>query len=95
MHIGQTVIAAGVAEGQLFVVETHLMQYCSVQVVDVNLVADRVPAEFVPPFVVQGRHTWCRRIPVRPAAPKGRRSSPAQPPMCPGRLLTGDPEDQA
>ena len=47
MHIGQAIIPAAVAVGQAFVIKAYLMQDRGVQVVDVDLVLDRVPAVFV------------------------------------------------
>ena len=46
-HVGQAVVAAGVAVGQPLVVEAQQVQDRRVQVVDVDLVLDRVPAELV------------------------------------------------
>ena len=36
MHVGQAVVAAGVAIGEAFVVEAHQVQDCGVEVVDVD-----------------------------------------------------------
>ena len=47
MNIGQAEIAAGVAVGESLVVEAEQVQDRGVQVVDVDLVLDRVEAEFV------------------------------------------------
>ena len=47
MDVGEAVIAAAVAVGQAFVIEAHLVQDRGVQVVDVDLVLDRVPAVVV------------------------------------------------
>ena len=47
MHVGQTKIAAGVAVGQLLVIEAQQVQDRRVQVVDVNAALDRVPAKLV------------------------------------------------
>ena len=47
MHVGQAEVAAGVAVGELFVVEAQQVQDRGVQVVDVDLVLDRLEAELV------------------------------------------------
>ena len=47
VNVGEPVVAAGVAERQLLVVESHQVEDRRVQVVDVDLVLDRVPAELV------------------------------------------------
>src|SRR5262245_48893696 len=47
VHVSQAVIAATIAVGQLFVVDAHEMKYGSVQVVDMHLFFDRIPAEVV------------------------------------------------
>ena len=47
VNVGQAVVAAAVAVGQLLVVEAHQVQDRRVQVVDVDLVLDGVPAELV------------------------------------------------
>ena len=47
MHIGQTVIAAAVAVGKAFVVQSQKVQHRRVQVMDVDAVFDGVPAEFI------------------------------------------------
>ena len=47
MHVGQPVVAAAEAVGELFVVEAQEVQDGGVEVVDVDLVLQRVPAEFV------------------------------------------------
>ncbi len=45
--IGQAVVAAAVAVGQLFVVDAHQVQDGGVEIVDVDFVFHGVPAEFV------------------------------------------------
>ena len=40
MHIGQAVIPTGMAKGQLFVVQSELVQDRGVEIVDVDLVLD-------------------------------------------------------
>ena len=60
VHVGQAEVAAGVAVGQLLVVEAEQVQHRRVQVVDVDLVLDRREAELV------GRA-------VRPCRPSRRR----------------------
>ena len=47
MHVGQPEVAAGVAVGELLVVEAEEVQDRGVQVVDVDLLLDRLEAEFV------------------------------------------------
>ena len=47
MHIRQTEVAAGVAECEAFVVEAQQMQNRGMQVVHVNSLFDRIPAEFI------------------------------------------------
>ncbi len=57
MNIGQSKIPAAVAERQTFVIDTHQMQDGGMEVVDVYLPVDGVPAEVIgramnvpPPF---------------------------------------------
>ncbi len=47
MHVGQAEVAAGVAVGEAFVVEAHLVQQCGVEVVDVDSVLDGSRAEVI------------------------------------------------
>ena len=47
MHVGQAEVAAGVAEGEAFVVEAEQVQDRGLQVVDVDRVLDDVEAEVV------------------------------------------------
>ena len=47
VNVGEAVVAAAVAISRRFVVEPHHVQDGRVQVVDVDLVLDGVPAEFV------------------------------------------------
>ena len=47
MHVGQAEVAAGVAIGELLVVEAQEVQDRRVQVVNVDAIFDGVPAEFV------------------------------------------------
>ena len=47
MHIGQAEISAGVAEGQLFVVETEQVKDSGVQVVNVDAAIDGCVPEFI------------------------------------------------
>ena len=47
MHVGQAEVAAGVAVGELLVVEAQQVQDRGVQVVDVDLVLDGLEAELV------------------------------------------------
>ena len=47
VEVGQAVVAAGVAEGELLVVEAQQMQDRRVDVVDVHLVLDGLEAQFV------------------------------------------------
>src|SRR6187401_3188153 len=46
-HVGEAEVAAAVAVGQALVVDAHEVQNRRVQVVDVDLVLDGVPAEVV------------------------------------------------
>ena len=47
VHIGQTEVAAFVTESELFVVHAEEVQDSGVEVMHVNLLLDRVLAEFV------------------------------------------------
>src|SRR5262249_40644326 len=47
VDVSQTVVAAGVAVGQALVIDAQEMQDRGVEVVDMDLVLDGVPAEFV------------------------------------------------
>ena len=47
MHVGQAVVAAGVAIGESFVVDAHQVQDRGVEVVDVDRLLDRADAVFV------------------------------------------------
>jgi len=47
MHVGQSKIPPAVAVRQLRVINSHQMQDGGVQIVDMNFVLDRVPAEFI------------------------------------------------
>ena len=47
MHVGQAEVAAGVAEGQLFVIHAQQVQQGGVEVVDVHAVLRRLEAEVV------------------------------------------------
>ena len=47
VHIGQPIIASAEAVSQARVVQPHEVQDGCVQVVNVDLVLDRVPAEFI------------------------------------------------
>lgn len=47
MHVRQAEVTAGVAECKSFVVEAQQMQDRGMQVVHVNSLFDRIPAEFV------------------------------------------------
>ncbi len=56
MHVPEPKVTTCVPVGQPFVIESEEMQYCRVQVVDVNRLSDCLPTEFVgftvgsPPF---------------------------------------------
>src|SRR5205807_3750362 len=54
-HVRQPVVAPGVAVRQLLVVQAEEMEQRGVQVVDVDLVLDGVPAELVGGAVDQAR----------------------------------------
>ena len=47
VHIGQTIVATTVTVRQLFVVDSHQVQNGRVQIVHVDFILDRVPAEFI------------------------------------------------
>ena len=47
MDVRQTIISAAKAVGQTFVVESHQVQYCGVQIMHVDDVLNGVPAEIV------------------------------------------------
>src|SRR4051812_29757940 len=47
VDVGEAVVAAAVAIGQSLMIESHHVQDCRVQVVDVDLVLHGMPAEFV------------------------------------------------
>jgi len=63
VHIGQPEIAAGVAVGELLVVEPEQVQDRRVQVVDVDRVLDRLEPELV--GRANGRPTLTRRQPTK------------------------------
>ena len=47
MYVGQTIVAPGMAEGQLFVIQSELMQDRGVEIVDVYAVFGYSDAMFV------------------------------------------------
>src|SRR5439155_23497122 len=47
VHIRQAIIPAGIATGQLGMIDPHEMQNSRVQIVNVDFVGDGVPAELV------------------------------------------------
>lgn len=47
MHVGESEIAAGVAVGELFVIEAYKMKQRSVEIVDVDTIFDSTEAELV------------------------------------------------
>ena len=65
MDVGQAEVAAGVAVGELLVVEAEQVQDRRVQVVDVDLVLDRLEAELVGRAVRRGRPSRRRRPATR------------------------------
>ena len=47
MYIGQTIVTPGMAEGQLFVIQSELMQDRGVKIMDVNTVFGHSDAVFI------------------------------------------------